>query len=79
MKTTQVRLWVEILLAAIFAVLFVVTLVWPDWIELVLKVDPDEGDGSLESWIMIGTGALTLIALVCAGIDWRRLRASAVR
>lgn len=77
MTTTRTRLWIEISLAAVFAVLFVVTLVWPDWIELTLKVDPDEGDGSLERWILIGTGALTVIALLCAGVDWRRLRATA--
>jgi hypothetical protein len=60
---TRVR--VEVVLAAASAALGLVTLVWKDWIEVVFRVDPDHGDGSLEWWIVIGllVVAVALFAL----------------
>lgn len=53
--------------AALFMTAFVLTLlVGPDWIESVLHVQPDGGDGSIEA-LVIATPAV--IALTLATID----------
>ena len=46
-RNVRARFWLESTLGGISAILFLITLVWPDWIELILKVDPDRGNGSV--------------------------------
>jgi len=67
------RLRLEAGLAAVSALLFVATLFWREWIEILFGVDPDHGDGSLESLIMALTAASAIIASLAARADWRRL------
>lgn len=67
--------WVETVLATLTAILFIITFIWNDWIELVFRVDPDSGNGSLEKVIV---GALLVITLVLYGLasfEWRRTQA----
>ena len=52
---------VELTLAGLSGVLFVNTLVWPDWIEAVFRVDPDGGNGALEFLV-----AATFLAVALA-------------
>jgi hypothetical protein len=69
---TQVpnRFWLELGLAASSAVLLLLTLVWRDWIELVLRVDPDRGSGSFE-WAIVGVSIVaTATFSVLARLDW---------
>jgi hypothetical protein len=69
--------YVELLLSVAALVLALVTLVWNDWIELVFKVDPDAGNGSLEKAIV---GVLVAAAVICgwlARTEWRRMRTAA--
>src|SRR5690348_14799444 len=49
------RLWfyLEAILGIIAGVLFVVTLINQEWIETVFRVDPDQGSGALE-WFVVG-------------------------
>jgi hypothetical protein len=54
------RFRLEVGLAALSALLFVATVAWPEWIELIFGVDPDHGDGSLE-WLILGVTALCAI------------------
>ncbi len=53
--------------------LSLLAVVWPDWIESVFGVDPDQGTGSVE-WAMV---AVPLLAMVLFGYlarrQWRRL------
>jgi hypothetical protein len=57
--------------------LFVITLVWRDWIELVFGVDPDKSYGSLE-WLIVGALLVVTLALfTLAGFEWRRARTTA--
>jgi hypothetical protein len=42
------RFWFESVFALVSAILSVVTLVVPDWIEAVFNVDPDHHSGALE-------------------------------
>ena len=65
-------LWVRLALAAISAVLFVVTLVWHDWIEIVFRVDPDHGSGWLEWLLAVMALGLTLTFSISARREWRR-------
>lgn len=74
--TRRGRFWVELALAGIAAILFVLTLVWHDWIEA-FGIEPDGGNGSVE-WIMVAVFAVA--ALVCGALaraEWRRSRAAA--
>lgn len=55
----RARWWVEVGLAGLSAVLFVLTLAVPRWIEAV-GLEPDGGSGSAEWWLV----ALTLGSLL---------------
>ena len=69
---TRVR--VEIVLAVVFAVLAVVTAIWPTWIEAIFEESPDAGSGGLE-WAIVGTfGLLAVAAAVLARRDYRAVR-----
>jgi hypothetical protein len=57
--------------------LFLVTLVWPAWIELVFRIDPDRGSGALEKAVVIAAAALALVFALLMHIEWRRLRQAA--
>jgi len=48
-------------LSGLSALLAVTTLLWHDWIEVVLRVDPDSGSGALE-WAVVGACAATSVA-----------------
>jgi hypothetical protein len=66
------RFWLETACGAVSAVVFAMTLVWPDWIERFFEVEPDAGDGTAEwGWAI----AFAVVAFVCfadAGRAWRR-------
>ena len=66
------RFWIEVGLGATGVVLLVLTVAWPDWIEVVFGADPDGGNGALEWAIVtvVATCALTLPLL--ARLEWRR-------
>ena len=69
--------WIEVSLAAITALLALVTPVFPDWIEAVSGWDPDQHDGSVERMIIVGLFVVTLVLVAAATIEWRRTAASA--
>ena len=65
------KFWIESLLAAASGLLFVVTLIWRDWIELLFHIDPDQGSGALE-WSIVGALlALCLVTATLARLEWR--------
>ena len=73
------RFWLEIAFVVVALVLWIATLVWPDWIELVFHVDPDQSDGSLERTISILLPAIGVFWLILSGWEWRRaLRVAAL-
>lgn len=68
------RFWIEAGLGVVSAALLLVTLVWPDWLELVLHIDPDGGNGAVE-WAIVAVFAVAAILfLVLARADWQRAR-----
>jgi hypothetical protein len=69
------RLRVDAVLASLNALLLGLTLVVPDWIEVVFRVDPDAGSGELE-WLIAGGFALGTVGFgLAAGREWRVSRA----
>jgi hypothetical protein len=70
----KVRLWLEVLLASLTVGLVFITIVSPNWIEVVFHIDPDQSSGSLE-WTIVGGLLVASIALIAlARADWRRMR-----
>ncbi len=64
--------WLETAIALVTAILFVITLIWRDWIEIVFNVDPDQRSGSLE-WLIVGVLlALMIIFSLLARYEWRK-------
>jgi hypothetical protein len=76
MEKARKRLRYEIGLAIISGLLFFVTLMSNEWIEVVFGVNPDNGDGSLEWFITLFAAIIAVIAVVLVRSDWRRLRAA---
>jgi len=58
--------------SATCVLLALVTLVWNDWIEIVFNVDPDAGDGSLETIIVRVLVVATVVCGWLARTEWRR-------
>jgi hypothetical protein len=68
------RFWLEIGIAAVTSILFVITLLWKGWIEIVFGIDPDNGNGTLE-WLIVGAFlVVTITFFTLAGYEWRRSR-----
>lgn len=66
------RFWLEAGLAAASVVLLVATFFWKDWIEIVFRVDPDNGSGSFE-WLIVGVTAVAAVTCsVLARMEWKR-------
>jgi hypothetical protein len=74
MRVLRSRFWLELCVGVGCAVLAVLTVFWPQWIEEVLGVDPDAGSGALE-WAIVVVLAVSAIALpLRARVHWLRLR-----
>ena len=71
-KSFRSRFWVEVVLASVTGLLALVTLISPDWIELVSGWDPDQHDGSLEWLIVVGLFLVTATILALVVIEWRQ-------
>ncbi len=68
-------LTLKLVLAGASAFLALLTLVVPDWIEAVLHIDPDGGNGSVE-WLVVL--ALAAAAVVFGAMARAELRARTV-
>jgi hypothetical protein len=66
--------WLETSMALVIGILFVITLVQRDWIEIVFGVDRDSQSGALE-WLVVGALLVATIALfLLASYEWRKAR-----
>lgn len=75
-KALRGRFWFETGLAIVTGILFVITLVWHDWIEIIFNVDPDQGSGLLE-WLVVGALlVVTIVLFVLARYEWRKAQAA---
>jgi tetrahydromethanopterin S-methyltransferase subunit E len=70
------RFWLETVVSIITGILFVITLILKDWIEVVFRVDPDNNNGTFE-WLIVGALLVVTITLfILASYEWRRARAA---
>lgn len=70
------RFWFETAIAIVTSILFVITLVQRDWIEIAFRIDPDQGNGTVE-WLIVGALLLVSIALfTLASYEWHRAQAT---
>lgn len=75
-KALRSRFWLEVGMAIVTTILFLITLVQRDWIEVVSGVDPDSRSGTFE-WLIVGALLVVMITLVTlASYEWRRTRAA---
>ena len=71
-ETLPVRFWIEIIIGSVTLALFLITLVWPDWIEIGFGWDPDNHNGAVE-WSIAGALLIaTVVLLGAARSEWRR-------
>ena len=73
-RQVRLRMWLESVLASTTGVLFLITLVWRDWIERVFGIEPDGGNGTLEWLIVGGLLVATIMLFVLARLEWQRSR-----
>ena len=66
------RFWLECIAAVASAVSLAMTLVWPQWIEMLFGFAPDGGDGSDEWGFTLFLFGLTMLMAVLARRDWVR-------
>jgi hypothetical protein len=71
------RFWIEAGLASLSGLLFALTLVTREWIELLFGVDPDGGSGALEWGSVVVLVGSTVGFGVLARAEWRRGAAGA--
>jgi DMSO/TMAO reductase YedYZ heme-binding membrane subunit len=71
-KIERRRFRIEVALSSVCGFLFLLTLVWRDWIEGVFGWDPDHHSGSLEWGILIVLLAVTIAFAVHARSLWTR-------
>jgi hypothetical protein len=70
------RFWFEAVMALVSLICCVVTVLVPTWIETVLGVDPDGGNGAMEWTVVVLATAVTFAASAAA---YREVRAAASR
>jgi hypothetical protein len=79
-KRLPTRIWVEAALGLMSAALLALTILLPDWIELLFGSAPDAGDGSTEYGVALFWAAVSVLMFVSAGRTWRKqIRASSIR
>jgi hypothetical protein len=69
----RIAFWIETIAAGLSGFLFLFTIAWPQWIEGVFGIDPDQHNGSLE-WAIV---AALFVAAATFGYlarrTWRRI------
>jgi hypothetical protein len=75
-RRVTVRLCIEVSMAAVTALLALATAVWPDWIEAVFGVDPDNHRGLIEWAVVAALVAVTATISAVVRAEWRRAASS---
>jgi hypothetical protein len=70
----RLRFWIECALALLSGALLVLTLIEPEWIEVIFKIEPDEGSGDLERMIVALSLVVTIVFVILASVEWRSFK-----
>ncbi|MBV8531586.1 MAG: hypothetical protein JO104_09735 [Candidatus Eremiobacteraeota bacterium] len=70
-RTLRASSWILSGMAAIIGLLAILTAFAPDWIEIVLRWDPDLRDGSFERFVIIGVCCASAPSFVLAALERR--------
>jgi hypothetical protein len=70
----MLRARVETVLSVLFAIGTVATLIWPTWLETLTGLEPDQGTGEAEWWLVLLLGAAALVTAALARRDYRGAR-----
>lgn len=66
------RFWAGALASTGSLLLLLVTLRWPDWLEVWFGVNPDYGSGRVEGLLVAVSSVAAVVALGFTRIEWRR-------
>lgn len=66
------RIWVELVLGLICAAFLALTILLPDWMEVLFGFAPDAGDGSAEWGIALSWATVSVLMFGFAGRTWRK-------
>jgi hypothetical protein len=66
------KIWVEIALGMISASLLALTILLPDWMEVLFGLAPDAGDGSTEWGLALSLATFSVLMFGFAGRTWRK-------
>jgi hypothetical protein len=69
-KRLRPAFWIESVMACLTAFLALLTLLTPDWIEVVFDIDPDSHSGSVEWGIVVVCCVATAICYALARREW---------
>jgi hypothetical protein len=72
-RRLRARLLIEQVLAVVSALLCLLTLVYPEWIEASTGLEPDAGSGEAEWVVAVAFLALAVVSGLLARRDHRRL------
>jgi len=67
------RPYIEFTIGLLCSTFAFVTACWPDWVELIFGVDPDDGNGALEWGIVALLAATSVVLVFLARHEWKRL------
>ncbi|MEU2042716.1 hypothetical protein [Nocardia niwae] len=72
----RIQFWIESALALLSAVVLGLTLAWPNWIERLTGLEPDDHSGSVE-WAIVAVSAAGFVLFAALSRrDWRRAAAA---
>ena len=69
-RRVRKRFWLASLTGTVGGVLFLLTLISPEWIEEIFHVEPDGGNGTMEVAIVVALLAVTVVSAVFARHEW---------
>ena len=66
---------IELVLAIVFGLLAISTMIEPRWLERIFEVSPDAGSGESEWGITVVFGAASIVSALLARRSWHRIGA----
>ena len=66
------RVWVQVFLGLMSAAFLALTILFPDWIEILFGLAPDAGDSSAEWVLALSWAFVSVLMFAFAGRTWRK-------